>query len=44
MYEVYRLLQTRQFLTDSVFVELVAFFGETMDSSGGTSHGKVIIQ
>jgi len=35
VYEVYRLLQTGLFLTDSVFVELVACFDETMDSIGG---------
>ena len=35
IYEVYRLLQTGLFLTDSVFVELVACFDETMVSIGG---------
>ena len=35
VYEVYRLLQTGLFLTDFVFVELVACFDETMDSIGG---------
>ena len=35
VYEVYRLLQTGLFLTDSVFVELVACFDETMVSIGG---------
>ena len=35
VYEVYRLLQTGLFLTDSVFVELVACFDETMDSIRG---------
>ena len=35
VYEVYRLLQTGLFLTDSVFVVLVACFDETMDSIGG---------
>ena len=35
VYEVYRLLQTGLLLTDSVFVELVAYFDETMDSIGG---------
>ena len=34
-HEVYRLLQTGLLLTDSVFVELVAYFDETMDSIGG---------
>ena len=35
VYEVYRLLQTGLFLTDSVFVELVACFDETMVIIGG---------
>ena len=35
VYEVNRFLQTGMFLTDSVFVELVACFDETMDSIGG---------
>ena len=35
VYEVYRLLQTGLLLTDSVFVELVAYFDETMVSIGG---------
>ena len=35
VYEVYRLLQTGLFLTDSVFVELVACFDETTVSIGG---------
>ena len=35
VYEVYRLLQTGLFLTDSVFVELVACCDETMVSIGG---------
>ena len=35
VYEVYRLLQTGLFLTDSVFVELVAWFDETMFSIEG---------
>ena len=33
--ELYRLLQTGLLLTDSVFVVLVAYFDETMDSIGG---------
>ena len=35
VYEVYRLLLSRLFLTDSVIVELVACFGETMVIIGG---------
>ena len=35
VYEVYRLLQTGLLLTDSVFVELVAYFDESMDCIGG---------
>ena len=35
VYEVYRLLQTGLFLTDSVFVVLVVYFDEIMDSIGG---------
>ena len=35
VYEVYRLLQTGLFLTDSIFVVLIAYFDETMDSIGG---------
>ena len=35
VYEIYRLLQTGLLLTDSVFVVLVAYFDETMDSIGG---------
>ena len=35
VYEVYRLLQIGLLLTDFVFVELVAYFDETMDSMGG---------
>ena len=44
VYEVYRFLQTGLFLTYSIFIVLVACFDETMDSIGGTSHGKVRIQ
>ena len=35
IYKTYRLLQTGLLLTDSVFVVLVAYFDETMDSIGG---------
>ena len=35
VYEIYSLLQTGLLLTDSVFVVLVAYFDETMDSIGG---------
>ena len=44
MYEVYRFLQIGLLLTDSVFVELVAYFDETMNSMGGISHGRLKIQ
>ena len=40
----FRSLQTVLFLTYSVFIVLIAYFDETMDSMGGTSHGKVRIQ
>ena len=35
VYEVFRLLQTVQFLTDSVFYVLFAYFDESMSSIGG---------
>ena len=35
LYEVSCLLQTVQFLTDSVFYVLFAYFDESMDSIGG---------
>ena len=35
VYEVSRFLHTGLLLTDSVFVVLVAYFDETMDSIGG---------
>ena len=41
VYETYRLLQTGLLLTDSVFVVLVAYFDETMDSIGGYQPWKV---
>ena len=44
VYEVYILLQTGLLITYSVFVELVAYFDETMDSIGGISHGRLKIQ
>ena len=44
VHEVYRLLQTGLLLTNSVFVVLVAYFDETMDSIGGISHGRLKIQ
>ena len=39
-----KLLKTALFLTDSVFVELCAYFDESMDYIGGIRHGKVRIQ
>ena len=38
------LLQTVLFLTDSIFDAWFACFDETIDSTGGISHGKVILQ
>ena len=35
VFEVYRLLQTLLFLTDSVFFVLFAYFDESMGSIGG---------
>ena len=35
VFEIYRLLYTVLFLTDSVFVVLIAYFDETMVSIGG---------